>query len=190
MEWKEEETMSKVLIPLAPGCEELEAVTIIDLLRRAGIEVVTAGLNPGPVTCSRQTVLVPDVALDDVVNEDFDMVVLPGGLPGADHLNEDPRIQDILLRTSQNGNYTAAICAAPKVLVSAGLLDGKTATAYPGVLDQIIPTTASFTGSPIEVDGKVITSRGPGTALDFALMLIEKLEGPNKRQEVELPLCR
>jgi protein deglycase len=182
--------MSSVLVPLAQGCEELEAVTIIDLLRRAGIEVVTAGLNSGPVTCSRKTVLVPDVTLDEVIDQDFDMVVLPGGLPGADHLNADSRIQQILRRTSQAGKYTAAICAAPKVLVSAGLLDGKTATAYPGVLDEIIPTTATYTGSALESDGQVITSRGPGTAMDFALMLIEKLEGTEKRQQVEQPLCR
>ncbi|HHB13316.1 MAG TPA: DJ-1 family protein, partial [Chromatiales bacterium] len=86
--------MSKrVLVPLAEGFEELEAVTVIDLLRRAGIEVVTAGLQPGPVRGSRGTVIVPDVSLDQVLDEDFDMVVLPGGLPGADHLNEDPRIR-------------------------------------------------------------------------------------------------
>lgn len=182
--------MARVLVPIAEGCEELEAVTIIDLLRRAGIEVITAGLIPGPVTCSRKTVLIPDVALDDVMEQDFDMVVLPGGLPGADYLNADTRIQKILQKTAQTGNYTAAICAAPKVLVTAGLLDGKTATAYPGVLDEIIPPNATNTGNAIEHDGKVITSRGPGTAMDFALSLIEALEGPAARKAVEDPLVR
>lgn len=182
--------MARVLVPIAEGCEELEAVTIIDLLRRAGIEVITAGLMPGPVTCSRKTVLVPDVTLDEVMEQDFDMVVLPGGLPGADYLNADTRIQQILQKNAQNGNYTAAICAAPKVLVTAGLLEGKTATAYPGVLDEIIPSTTTNTGNAIEHDGKVITSRGPGTAMDFALSLIEALEGPDKRKAVEDPLVR
>jgi len=182
--------MARVLVPIAEGCEELEAVTIIDLLRRAGIEVITTGLMPGPVTCSRNTVLIPDVALDEVMEQEFDMVVLPGGLPGADYLNADMRIQKILQKTAQAGNYTAAICAAPKVLVSAGLLDGKTATAYPGVLDEIMPATATNTGNAIELDGKVITSRGPGTAMDFALSLIEALEGPDKRKAVEAPLVR
>ena len=84
--------MARVLVPLADGCEELEAVTVIDLLRRAGIEVVTAGLKGGPVTASRGVVLVPDCSLDEVLDEEFDMLVLPGGLPGADHLDADPRI--------------------------------------------------------------------------------------------------
>jgi protein deglycase len=182
--------MARVLVPIAEGCEELEAVTIIDLLRRAGIEVISAGLAPGPVTCSRKTVLVPDLTLDDVMDQDFDMMVLPGGLPGADHLNNDPRIQALLQRLSGEGKYTAAICAAPKVLASAGLLEGKTATAYPGVLDKIIPPGTNYTGNAIETDGKVITSRGPGTAMDFALALIETLEGTARRKEVEAPLVR
>ena len=88
--------MARVLVPLAEGCEELEAVTIIDLLRRAGIEVVVAGLNPGPLQASRGVVLLPDTTLDEALKTDFDMVVLPGGLPGADHLDNDPRIHEVL----------------------------------------------------------------------------------------------
>lgn len=182
--------MARVLVPIAEGCEELEAVTIIDLLRRAGIEVISAGLVPGPVTCSRKTVIIPDATLAEVMDQDFDMMVLPGGLPGADHLNDDPRIHALLQRLSGEEKYTAAICAAPKVLASAGLLQGKTATAFPGVLDKIIPPGANYTGNAIEADGKVITSRGPGTAMDFALALIETLEGPDRRKAVEEPLVR
>ena len=132
--------MARVLIPLAHGCEELEAVTLIDLLRRAGIEVVVAGLAEGPVKASRGTVLVPDTTLEAVLQEDFDMMVLPGGLPGADHLEAFPRV-DIL-------------------------------------------------SAPVVTDGKVITSRGPGTAMDFALILIEILSGRPKRLEVEAALVR
>lgn len=182
--------MARVLIPLAHGCEELEAVTIIDLLRRAEIEVITAGLEPGPVTASRGVVLLPDVNLDEVLGENFDMVVLPGGLPGADHLDNDPRVRGLIRRMAEAGKYTAAICAAPKVLANAGLLDGKMATSYPGVIDAMdLPSTEVLQQSVV-TDGKVITSRGPGTAMDFALTLIETLAGQEKRNEVEAPLLR
>ncbi len=182
--------MARVLIPLAQGCEELEAVTVIDLLRRAGIEVVTAGLEDGPVTCSRGVVLVPDTTLDAVLGDDFDMMVLPGGLPGADHLNQDPRVIRLLRQMADRGKYTAAICAAPKVLASAGLLQGRQATSYPGVLDALdLPDTARK-DAPVVVDERVITSRGPGTAMDFALELIEKLAGREQRDTVESALVR
>jgi 4-methyl-5(b-hydroxyethyl)-thiazole monophosphate biosynthesis len=182
--------MPRVLVPIAEGCEELEAVTIIDLLRRAGVEVVTAGLVAGPVRASRGVVLLPDTTLDAVVAEDFDMVVLPGGLPGADHLDQDPRIRQILQRTAQAGGYTAAICAAPKVLASAGVLDGRRATGYPGVLERLSLSKTELLAQPVVTDGRVITSRGPGTAMDFALELIERLLGAERRGEVERPLMR
>jgi len=182
--------MAVVLVPLAQGCEELEAVTIIDLLRRAGIEVVSAGLDAQPVRASRGVTLVPDTTLDEVMLRDFDMVVLPGGLPGADHLDADPRIRELLNRTAAAGNYTAAICAAPKVLASAGLLDGKSATAYPGVLDALAPDNVSISDDAVVHDGHVITSRGPGTAMDFSLDLIEALAGKARRDEVEAGLVR
>jgi 4-methyl-5(b-hydroxyethyl)-thiazole monophosphate biosynthesis len=182
--------MARVLVPLADGCEELEAVTIIDLLRRAGIEVVTAGLSDGPVTASRGVVLIPDRTLDAVLDEPFDMIVLPGGLPGADHLDADPRIHKLLQQMADDDRYTAAICAAPKVLLNAGLLDNRRATAYPGLIDKAATGSAQLTGAPVEVDGRVVTSRGPGTAMDFALALIEQLQGAAKRQEVESPLVR
>ena len=126
--------MAAVLIPLAQGCEELEAVTVIDLLRRAGIEVVTAGLDNHPVRASRGVVLIPDTCLDEALKRDYDMVVLPGGAQGAEQLNRDPRVHDLLIKMAANGKFTAAICAAPKVLGSAGLLTGKRATGYPGIL--------------------------------------------------------
>jgi 4-methyl-5(b-hydroxyethyl)-thiazole monophosphate biosynthesis len=179
-----------VLVPLAQACEELEAVTIIDLLRRASIEVVTAGLEPGPVTASRGVVLIPDAVLDEVLDQDFDMIALPGGLPGADHLRDDPRIVSLLKTMAAAGKYTAAICAAPKVLAAAGLLEGRRLTAYPGALDAVQIPGGEYTGDRIEVDGSIITSRGPGTAMDFALALIEKLVGREKRDEVEQGLVR
>ena len=182
--------MPRVLVPLAPGFEELEAVTVVDLLRRAGVEVVTAGLADGPVRASRGVVVVPDTTLDRVADDDFDMIVLPGGLPGADHLNADPRIHRILRRTTAAGGYAAAICAAPKVLADAGLLDGRKATGYPGVLDRLNLPRTELLQRAVVTDGRIVTSRGPGTAMDFALELIERLLGKTKRDEVEAPLVR
>lgn len=180
--------MAKVLVPLADGCEELEAVTIIDLLRRAGIEVVSAGLNPGVVKASRGVQLVPDLTLDSALQDDYDMVVLPGGMPGAAHLKTDPRILQLLKDMAAAGKYTAAICAAPMVLAEAGVLEGRQATSYPGFLDALPGVTVS--AAAVVQDGKVLTSRGPGTAMDFALALVETLAGADKRQQVEAALVR
>lgn len=182
--------MARVLVPLAQGCEELEAVTVIDLLRRAQIEVVTAGLAPGPVTGSRGTVLVPDTTLDQALNGDYDMIVLPGGQPGAANLENDPRILELVRRLAERGRYTAAICAAPKVLARAGVLDGKRATGFPGTLDPERFPRVQICADPVLTDGRVVTSRGPGTAMDFALELIELLAGAEKRRQVEAALQR
>jgi 4-methyl-5(b-hydroxyethyl)-thiazole monophosphate biosynthesis len=134
--------------------------------------------------------LVPDTELDAVMDQAFDMVVLPGGLPGADHLDRDPRIHQLLNRTREQGGFTAAICAAPKVLARAGLLDGKRATAYPGVLDNMDLPRVEVDLVPVIHDDRVVTSRGPGTAMDFALALIEMLAGAGRRDEVEAGLVR
>ena len=180
----------KVLVPLATGCEELEAVTIIDLLRRAEINVVTASLKDEPVKCARSTVIIADTTLDTIIDEDFDLIVLPGGLPGADNLNADQRIHQIITRLSNEGKHVAAICAAPKVLVDNGILNGKTATAYPGSLKDLDTSKVKLSDTSVEIDGKVITSKGPGTAMDFALELIETLLGKDARKTVETPLQR
>lgn len=182
--------MARVLVPLAEGCEELEAVTIIDLLRRAGVEVVSAGLTDGPIQAAHGVTLTPDTTLDAVLDQEFDMMVLPGGLPGSDHLDNDPRIHELLKRLSASGRYTAAICAAPKVLANAGLLSGKTATSYPGFLDKMDLPEVDVQLLPVVADGKVVTGRGPGTAMDFSLRLIEALEGQARRDEVEAGLVR
>lgn len=182
--------MAKVLVPLAPGFEDLEAVTIVDLLRRAGIEVVTAGLVPGLVQGARGMRMQPDAALDAVLDREFDMIALPGGMPGAENLKQDRRIQALLKKMAVAGKYTAAICAAPIALAEAGLLGGKKATSYPGFLDKLnLPGTA-YLNDAVVVDGKVVTSRGPGTAMDFALELVALLQGKAKRDQVEAGLMR
>ena len=179
-----------VLVPLAQGCEELEAVTIIDLLRRAGISVTSAGLDAQPVKASRGTVLIPDTTLDQVQAQDFDMIVLPGGQPGADHLRDDPRIQRMLKQQVAADKFVAAICAAPRALAQAGLLDGKRVTSFPGSLEGGPAENVHYLTDPVVIDGKLITSRGPGTAMDFALSLIELLLGKAARDKVEKPLQR
>jgi len=182
--------MARALIPLAQGFEELEAVTLIDLLRRAGIDVVVAGLTEGPVTASRGTVLVPDTTLAEVAGDAFDLIVLPGGLPGADHLAADPLLRRLLQRQAAAQGLTAAICAAPRALAEAGLLAGKTATCYPGSVDATAFAGLTLVDAPVVTDGAVMTSRGPGTAMDFALALVERLVGAARREEVEVKLLR
>lgn len=180
--------MTRVLVPLAQGCEELEAVTIIDILRRAGIEVVSAGLENGPVTASRGVRLLPDKTLDEALRQDYDMVALPGGLPGSDHLGDDERITGLLRTMNESGRFVGAVCAAPKVLARSGLLKGKKATAFPGVLQA--EKHPDITGDAVTRDGTVITSRSVGTVMDFALAIIEALQGREKRNQIEASLER
>jgi 4-methyl-5(b-hydroxyethyl)-thiazole monophosphate biosynthesis len=180
--------MPKALVPLAQGCEEIEASTIIDILRRAGIEVVTAGLDAKPVRAAHGMTFLPDTTLDAALRHEYDMVVLPGGQPGTSNLRADARIADLLRHMAHGGKHVAAICAAPSVLAAAGLLDGRRATCYPTCLDEF-PKVKLQAAAVVE-DGKTITSRGPGTAMDFALMLVERLAGHAKRAEVEAALER
>jgi len=178
--------MPAVVVPLAQGFEDLEATTIVDLLRRAEIEVVTAGLQQGLIQGARGMRVQPDAELDAVLDRDFDMIVLPGGMPGAEHLKRDARVQALLKRLAAAGCYTAAICAAPIALAEAGLLAGKRATSYPGFN---LPGSTRMSDAVV-VDGRVVTSRGPGTAMDFALQLVELLCGKATRDEVEAGLVR
>ena len=183
--------MPTVLIPLAEGCEELEAVTLIDLLRRADITVITASLADNPaVTASRGVQLVANTTLETVMYDDFDMVILPGGLPGTTHLDADPRIHAILKRIYQAQHAVAAICAAPMVLANTGLLNGKRATCYPGVLEQQDWPEIHLCDEAVVIDSRVLTSRGPGTAMDFALDIIAYLTDTSTRTQVESGLVR
>lgn len=179
-----------VLVLLAQGCEELEAVTVIDLLRRAAVNVTSAALDSSPVKASRGVMLIADTMLSEALYEEYDMVVLPGGAIGADNLANDARVLELVKKTAGEGKYTCAICAAPKVLAKAGLLDGRQATSYPGILDNIDIPGLKYTGEAVTADGKLITSRGPGTAMDFALTLVETLKGREIRDKVEKDLVR
>jgi 4-methyl-5(b-hydroxyethyl)-thiazole monophosphate biosynthesis len=178
------------LVLLAEGFEEIEAVTVIDLLRRAGVEVRTAALHGRRATGSHRITLEADAELDDLQGPLCDIIVLPGGMPGAEHLKQDARVISLLQRYAAADRYVAAICAAPGVLAQAGLLDGRRATSYPGFLGAGAAQDVRLETSPVVVDGRIVTSRGPGTAMDFALSLIELLQGQATRAEVEGRLLR
>jgi protein deglycase len=179
------------MILLAPGFEDLEAVTVIDLLRRAKFQVAVISLREDDVTGTRGTEVITDgnIALLDKQNI-VDLIVLPGGQPGTDNLAADPRVISLLKTQAAAGRWVAALCAAPKVLAKAGLIKGKRITHYPGALTAAEQQGAVVTDNPVEVDGKLITGRSPGAAMDFALMLIEQLAGAEFRQKVEADLVR
>ena len=167
----------RVIVPLAEGFEEIEAVTVVDLLRRAGVDVHTASLAGARVTGSHGITVEADISIDEAQATDYDMIVLPGGMPGAEHLKRDARIIALLQRFAGAGRYTAAICAAPGVLAHAGLLDNRRATSFPGFLAPDSAPGIKLSDAAVVVDGKVVTSRGPGTATEFGLALIELLCG-------------
>lgn len=181
--------MVTVLIPLAEGFEELEAVTLIDLLRRAEIHVVTTSLTERQqVTASRGVRLTADTTLDEVIYDDFDMLILPGGQPGTNNLDADPRIHALIKRLHHGDKWIGAICAAPIVLANSGLLDGLKVSCYPGALEPAAWPEIQLSQGAVVCDNKVITSRGPGTAMTFALTIIEKLTDKMTRQQVEAGL--
>jgi 4-methyl-5(b-hydroxyethyl)-thiazole monophosphate biosynthesis len=180
--------MKTALVLFSAGSEELEAVTVVNILRRGGVVVTLAGLTPGALRGSRGVLLMPDTTLDEALMHSYDMLVLPGGQPGTNHLKADARVLTLVQQMGAQEKYVTAICAAPSVLAVAGLLDGKRATSYPGTLDAF-PQVLQQPEMVVE-EGKIITSRGPGTAMDFALILVEHLAGKVKRAEVEAGLVR
>lgn len=181
--------MKTALVLIADGTEEIEAVTIVDILRRAQVQVTVAGLTAAPVTASRGVRLIPDRDIEGLRAADFDALVLPGGDGGTEAFEADERVLALVRQAAQSEMLLCAICAAPRVLERAGVLVGKEVTSYPGALD---PTSSSYKYGEVPVleDGRLITSRGPGTALDFALKIVERLKGYSARRSVEAPLMR
>jgi 4-methyl-5(b-hydroxyethyl)-thiazole monophosphate biosynthesis len=178
--------MPTILTILAEGFEEVEAVTPIDLLRRAGAEVTVAALVDGMHVTSRGGLTMhTDTTLSVVATRDFDCVFLPGG-PGVKHLRADSRVRDVILRHSKAGRWIAAICAAPTVLHDAGLLKGRRYTAHYSVANEL---PAILADQRVVVDDRLLTSRGAGTALDFGLLLVEKLFSAEKSAEVARSIC-
>jgi 4-methyl-5(b-hydroxyethyl)-thiazole monophosphate biosynthesis len=178
--------MPTVLAILADGFEEIEAITPVDLLRRAGVEVTLAALGKDIHAKGRSGVtLHADTTLAAVETRLFDCVFLPGG-PGTKLLRADPRVRQIVQKHAQEGKWLAAICAAPTVLHDAGLLARRRYTAHFSVADEL---PAILGGLRVVTDGNIITSRGAGTAMDFGLALIEHLVSPFKAREVAAAIC-
>ena len=165
-----------VLVFLANGFEETEAIAPIDILRRNGQKVVTVGIGDDVITSAHGVTVVPDVTEADIdTGDDIDMIVLPGGMPGTLNLEKSRTVQDMIDFCVRNGKFIGAICAAPSILGRKGLLKGKKATCFPGFEELL--EGAEFTGAPVELDGNIITARGAGVALEFGLKLVEALSG-------------
>jgi len=179
--------VKKVLIPIADGTEEIEAVCIIDTLRRAGLDVTVASVDKLQVTASRGVKLVADALIADCVNQSYDCIALPGGMPGAEHLRDSADLIGMLKKQKAAGRLYGAICASPVVaLQSHGLLDGIRATCFPSMRGKL--PAANARDERVVVDGHCVTSQGPGTAIEFALKLIELLLGPQKAKDVAGPM--
>lgn len=171
-----------ILVPLADGFEEVEAVAIVDVLRRADLEVVTAALEGTVATGAHGLRIETDAALGELDLGRFGALVLPGGMPGTTHLAEDGRVLGLVRSLVGEGGTVAAICAAPLVLAAAGVLEGHAFTHYPGITEGL-PRGASE--ARVVVSEPLVTSRGPGTALEFALALVERFRGAEKAAELE-----
>lgn len=165
--------LANVLIPIADGSEELEAVAMIDILVRGGAHVVTASVSPSiEVTCSRGVKILADIMIADAVHHSYDLIACPGGMPGANHLRDSSVLSDLLLKQQSEGKFIGAICASPAVVLHPlNLLHGKRATCYPA--ESFTSHLTHYVNEPVVVDGHLITSQGPGTAIPFALKLVE-----------------
>ncbi|MBC8288192.1 MAG: DJ-1/PfpI family protein [Nitrospinae bacterium] len=174
--------MKTVLVPLAPGFEEIETITVVDILRRAGARVTLAGTEEGPLEGSRGIHVLPDEQLDDVLEKDFDLIILPGGQPGTNNLKKDARITRLLKKMDGLNKYIAAICAAPVVLKNAGILQNRCVTSHPSIQKDL--QGINYKEDRVVVDGNIVTSKSPGTAMEFSLKLVEILFGRERRDVV------
>mmetsp|Transcript_15058 Transcript_15058/g.20679 ORF Transcript_15058/g.20679 Transcript_15058/m.20679 type:complete len:196 (-) Transcript_15058:168-755(-) len=174
----------KVLVPISNGTEEIEAVTIIDTLVRAGAEVTTAIVGEHTsltATCSRGVKIVGDKFIEDCIHENWNMIACPGGMPGATHLRDSKALTSLLQSQYAANKYIAAICASPAVVLSHhNLIKGRKATCYP--VPKFTAMIPGCSNSAVEIDGTLITSQGPGTSLMFALSLVEVLFGKEKAE--------
>ena len=166
----------KAIILLATGFEEIEAVTVVDILRRAGIEIISAGIDSMSITGSHGIAVAADKKLKDI-KPDVDAVIIPGGMPGAMHLHNSSEVNEFIKEMNSKGAVIAGICAAPSVVMAPiGILDNKSATCYPGNQIDFAKST-KYKDEAVVVDGNIITSQGPGTAMEFAFAIVEKLIG-------------
>jgi 4-methyl-5(b-hydroxyethyl)-thiazole monophosphate biosynthesis len=179
--------MVNVLVPIADGTEEMEAVVTIDVLRRAGLDVCVASVMEGrqQVTSAHNLGLVADKQIAECNGTTWDVIAMPGGMPGAVHLHDSTTLKDLLVEQQRSGRWIAAICATPAVVLGRhGLLNGAKATCYPAFQEELAEKTTVVKDQKVVVDGKIITSQGPATAIHFALAIVENLCGAEKAQEV------
>lgn len=173
----------KAVVLLAEGFEELEALSPVDVLRRAGVEVTVAGVGGLNIKSAHDVTVAADVLLDKL-SGDFDMVILPGGMPGSKNLGDSPAARALTEKMLAGGKLVASICAAPVFTLAAwGMLDNKKATCYAG-MEKMFPPSVKFSSERVVVDGAITTSRGPGTALDFAFALAAQLVGQGVADKV------
>jgi 4-methyl-5(b-hydroxyethyl)-thiazole monophosphate biosynthesis len=163
-----------ILLLLADGFEEIEAVIPLDVLRRAGLNVKTAFINQKIVRGSHDISLTADLSIDDVDSAEVDAVICPGGLPGSDNLQNDNRVIELIRKVYSKGSFVAAICAAPRVLFAAGILENKSVTCFPGT-EKLFDETVKHEKLPVVVDGNIVTGVGAGSAYPFAFKLVELL---------------
>ncbi|CDQ79244.1 Parkinson disease protein 7 homolog isoform X1 [Oncorhynchus nerka] len=181
----------KALVILSKGAEEMETVIPVDVMRRAGIAVMLAGLTgKEPVQCSRDVYLVPDASLEDARKQGpYDVVFLPGGALGAQHLSESPAVKEVLKDQEDRKGLIAAICAGPTALLAHGIAYGSTVTTHPGAKDKMMTGGHyKYSEARVQKDGHLITSRGPGTSFEFALAIVEELMGAEVAATVKAPL--
>ncbi len=177
----------RVALLLATGYEELEAVTVVDIMRRSQIVCdIVAVSHDLIVPSARDVKIVADIMIDDAVSNQYDMIVLPGGIDGTENLANDKRVVELLKRQLKRGAKIGAICAAPTVLERHGMADGKSITCHPVAREAI--KNAHLKDEPVVKDGLLITSQGPGTALKFALDIVEELLGKEKKEELKKAL--
>ena len=176
--------MKTIFVFLADGFEEIEAITPIDVLRRAGLNVQTVSVMEEQIVAGAHGIpVVADKMFADIHLEDAEMLLLPGGLPGATNLDAHQGLSDMIMAFASEGKALAAICAAPLVFGNRGLLQGKKATCYPGFESYLIG--AEYTAALVEIDGNFITAKGPGAAMDFAFAIVEKYCGIEKVNELK-----
>lgn len=174
---------ARVLVPLATGFEEIEALTVVDVLRRVDIEVVTAGVEKGICEGRSGIRVTPDTTLDEALaGPPFDAIVLPGGMPASMTLRDDARVTAALARAREEEKLIGAICAAPIALAAAGVLAGEHFTSYPS-MEPDLPSEG-YRDDRVVISGRLVTSRGPGTAMDFAIELVRQLIGTSSAEAV------